>query len=93
MFSSSDRNEREIDKYHDESSSSGSGSESGSSNEQYSSRVPGVPLDVLQGEMRRRVASGSSIGPSTSVQPPIPSPNEEVDIIYSYVKGVPSKID
>ena len=54
---SSDRDEREIDKYHDESNSSDSGSDSDSSHssssggnttvEQYLSRVAGVPLEVL----------------------------------------------
>ena len=57
VFSSSDRDEREIDKYHDESNSSDSGSDSDSSqssssggntiDEQYSSDVPRIPLEVL----------------------------------------------
>ena len=66
---------------------------SGSTDKQYSSGVPGVPLEVLQKEMRRRVASGSSASPSISVQPSIPSPSEMVDIIYSCSVGVSSKID
>ena len=57
MSSSSDRDEREIDENHDESNTSDSSSDSGShcsssrgntTDEQYSSRVPGVPLEVLQ---------------------------------------------
>ena len=54
---SSDRDEREIDEYHDESNSSDGESESDSSHssssggnnidEQYLSGVPGVPLEVL----------------------------------------------
>ena len=93
---------REIDKYHDESKSSSSSSESGSSesgssesgssDEQYSSGVPGIPLEVLQEKLRRRMVSGSSVGPSTSVPASIPSPNEE-DILYCCVVGIPSKID
>ena len=52
MSSSSDRAEIEIDEYHNESNSGGgssesSSSESNSTDEQYSSRVPGVPLKVL----------------------------------------------
>ena len=52
VFLSSDRDEREIDKYHDENNSSGSSSESSSSesgslDEQYSSGVLGIPLEVL----------------------------------------------
>ena len=57
VSSSSDRNEREIDKYHDESNSSDSGSDSDSSqssssggntiDEQYSFDVPRIPLEVL----------------------------------------------
>lgn len=52
MSSSSDRDEKEIDKYQDESNSSDSSSESNSSgsdsmDEQYSSGVLGVPLKVL----------------------------------------------
>ena len=98
VSSSSDRDEREIDEYHDKGNSSGSssessGSESGLTDKQYSYGVPGVPLEVLQKEMRRRVASGSSASPSISVQPSIPSPSEMVDIIYSCSVGVSSKID
>ena len=43
--------------------------------------------------MKRRVASRPSVGPSISVQPSIPSSSEEVDIIYSCVVDIPSKID
>ena len=46
MSSSSDKDKREIDKYHDKSNNSDSSSDSGSTNEQYSSRVPKVPLEV-----------------------------------------------
>ena len=43
--------------------------------------------------MKRRVASRPSVGPSISVQPSIPFPSEMVDIIYSCVVDIPSKID
>ena len=93
MSSSSDKDEGEIDKYHCESNSSGStsessNSESSSSNEHYTS---GVPLEVLQEELRQRTASGSSAGPSTSVPASIPSPSEEEDILYCCAIGIPSR--
>ena len=79
MSSSSNSDERETNEYHDESSSSGSSISDSSSNssnnngrkttdEQYLSRVPGVPLEVLQEEMMMRMASGSLA--STSKMPP-----------------------
>ena len=37
------------------------------------------------------MASGSSVGPSTSTQPSIPSPSEE-DILYCCTVGIPSEI-
>ena len=37
-----------------------------------------------------RAASGSRAGTSTSVPPP---PSNEVETVYSYVIGIPSKID
>ena len=78
MSSSSDRDEREIDKYNDKSnisegsSSSKSNSESSPSDEVYFSSTPGVPLKVFQEEMRKRAALGSSVGPSTTLPAPIP---------------------
>ena len=67
MSSFSDRDEREIDEYHDQTSSNdSSSSDSSSTNEKYSSGVPRVPLEVLQEEMKKRAASGSSIGSCTS---------------------------
>ena len=68
---SSNSENREIDEYHDSTSDSGSssniGSRSGDSSssrgnimdEQYTSGVLGVPLEVLQEELRSRAASGS----------------------------------
>ena len=98
-----DRDEREIDEYHNESNTSGSDSESDSSrssssggetiNEQYSSRVLGIPLEVFQEEMRTRAASGSFANPSTSAPSSIPSPSEKEDISYCCAVGVSSKTD
>ena len=59
--------EREIDKYQDESNSSESNSGgSDSTDKQYSSRVPRVPLKAIQEELRLRAASRSSASPSTN---------------------------
>lgn len=74
MSSSSDRGDREIDKYHDESNSSdssssdssSSSSDTNSTDEQYSSGILKVPLEVLQEEMRRTAASGLHASSSTS---------------------------
>lgn len=62
VSSSSGRDDRQIGEYHNEinsnkgSSGSGSSSESSSLGEGYLSRTPGIPLEVFQEEMRRRVA-------------------------------------
>ena len=69
---SSTSDNREIDEYHDSTSDSGSSSSSGSrsnssssssggntTDEQYTSGVPGAPLEVLQDVLRTRATSGS----------------------------------
>ena len=103
VSSSSDRDEREIDEYHDESNSSDGRSESASSqsssnsssssgsttDKQYSSKVLGVPLEVLQKELKARAMSGLSAGTSTSALSSIPSPEEE--ILYCCTVGIPSR--
>ena len=74
MSSSSDRGDRETDKYHNESNSSdssssdssSSSSDTNSTDEQYSSGILKVPLEVLQEEMRRTAASGLHASSSTS---------------------------
>ena len=60
--------------------------------EHYSS---GVPLEVLQEELRQRTALSSSAGPSFCVPASIPSSSkeEEKDILYCCTVGVPSRID
>ena len=76
VSSSSNSDKREIDEYHDESNnSSSSGSDSSvssSSDEHYSSVVPGVPLEVLQEELRQRMTSSSLA--SLSFHVPVFSP-------------------
>ena len=69
VYSSSNSDNWEIDEYHDSSSDSGSSGSNSSSNgsssssggnttdEQYMSGVPMVPLEVLQEELRTRMAS------------------------------------
>ena len=57
--------------------------------EEYTSGVPGVPLEVLQEQLRKRVAFGSQASTSTSV--PSSSPLDEMETVYSCAVGVPSK--
>ena len=74
---SSNSVEREIDEYHDSGSSGSSSSRDSNSkssssgvgnttNEQYLSGVLGVPLEILQEDMRIRMAFGSLVGTSTN---------------------------
>ena len=74
VSSSNNSDDREIDEYHDSNpsgssidSSNNSSSGGNTTDEQYTSGVPGVPLDVFQEEMRTRMAFGSLAGTSTSV--------------------------
>ena len=101
VSSSSNSNNREIDEYHDSTSDSSSSSsnssrsngrgssEGNTTNEQYSFRVPGVPLEVLQEELRTGVTSESHVGTSTNA--PSSTTPAEVEIFYSCAVGVPSK--
>ena len=101
VSSSSNSNNREIDEYHDStrdssssssnsSRSNGRGSSGGNiTNEQYTFRVPGVPLEVLQEELRTRVASESHVGTSTNA--PSSTTPAKVETVYSCAVGVPSK--
>ena len=83
VSSSSNSDNREIDEYHDSTSdnsssnsnssrSNGSNSSGGNTtDEQYMSRVPGAPLEVLQEELRTRVVSESMLLPlPTLLRPP-----------------------
>ena len=94
MSSSSDRDEREIDENHDESNTSDSSSDSGSScsssegnttDKQYSFGVPRVPLEVLQEEMRTRVAFGLFAFPSTNARCPPPQVKRKLCTVVLWV--------
>ena len=97
MFVSSSRDgtEKAIDKYHDSTGNSGSSSSSShsssggsSTDEGYTSSVPGFPLEVIQEQLRK--ASGSQVGTSSKVPPS--SPLDEAEItVYSCAIDIPSK--
>ena len=98
MSLSSNSLERAIDEYWDVSFGSGGSYESGevstissgsSSDEHYSSGVPGILLEKFQ-EMKRRMASG--VGTSSSREPPSPSKDEE-NVIYSCALEVATTLD
>ena len=59
--------------------------------EEYTSGVPGVPLEVFQEHLRTKAAFESQASTSTSIHssPPL----DEVEIVYSCVVGIPFKID
>ena len=95
VSSSSNSVDKAIDEYHD-SNYSGSSSNSSSSNssgnttdKEYTFGVPGVPLEVLQEQLRTRTASGAGTSTSIHLSPPL----DEVETVYSCVVGIPSKID
>ena len=104
MSGSSSSLEKEIDEYQDVSSRSGgsyesgegstSGSSSSSSDEHYSSGVPGFSLEEFQ-EIQCRTASGT--GASSSRRPPSPlqdvEEEEDEDVIYSCAPEVASTLD
>ena len=90
--SSDDSVEKAIDEYYDSSSDNSSnhssyGNEESSSDEGYTSGVPGLPLEVVQEQLRK--ASGSHIGVSSSVPPS--SPLDEEETVYSRAVGIHSK--
>ena len=98
VSSSSNSNDREIDEYHDSSlsgsstdSSSNSSSRGKTMDEQYTSGVPGVPLDIFQKKIRMRMASRSLAGISTSS--PLSLSSSEEETLYSCAVGIPSKVD
>ena len=89
--SSSDSIEKAIDKYYDSSSDNSSNhssnsNEESSSDEGYASSVPGLPLEVVQEQLRK--ASGSQAGVLSSVPPSSPLDEETV---YSCAVGIHSK--
>ena len=93
---SSNSVDKAIDEYHDSTNYSGSSSCTTSSSgntmdEEYTSGVPGVPLEVFQEHLRTRAASRSRADTSNSI-PSFPS-LDEVETVYSYDVGIPSKTD
>ena len=94
VSSSNNSVDKAIDEYHDSTNYSGSSSSSSSGNTtdgEYTSSVPGVPLKVFQERLRMRAASGSRVGTLTSI--PSSPPLDEVETMYNCVVGIPSKID
>ena len=95
ISSSSNSIDKAIDEYHGTTSCSGSSNTSNSSSggnstdEGYTFGVPGVPLEVFQEQLRKRVASGSHASTSTSAPPS--SPLDEEEIVYNCAVGVNSK--
>ena len=95
VSSSSNSVNQAIDEYHD-SSYSGSSSNSSrisgnTTDEEYTSGVPRVPLEVFQEHLRMRAASGSRAGTSMSI--PSSLPLDKVETVYSCAVGIPSKTD
>ena len=96
ISSSSNSIDMAIDEYHDIASYSGSSSSTSNSSsggnttdKGYTFSVPGVLLEVFQVQLRKRAASGSQAGTSTSVLPS--SPLDEVETVYSCTVGIHSK--
>ena len=92
ISSSSNSTEKAIDEYYDTTSYSGSSNsshsdEGSSTNEGYTSSVLGLPLEVIQEQLRK--ASGSQAGSPSSVPPSSPLDDEET--IYSCAVDIPSK--
>ena len=92
ISSSSDSTEKSIDEYYDTTSNNGSSnnsqsSEESSTDEGYTSGVPGFPLEVIQEQLRK--ASGSQAGTSSNV-PPFSLVDKE-ETVYSCAVGIHSK--
>ena len=90
VSSSNNSIDKTIDEYRDSnysgSSSSNSSSGGNTTNEEYTSSVLGVPLEVLQEQLRTRAISG--VG---TMSIPSSPPLDEEETMYSYVVGIPSK--
>ena len=92
VLSSSNSTKKAINEYYDSTSDNSSdnsshSNEGSSSYEGYNSGVPGLPLEVVQEQLRQ--ASGSQAGVSSSVPPS--SPLDEEEIVYSCAVGIHSK--
>ena len=92
--SSTDSLDKAIDEYYEDSSvrsssSSASDGSGGSTDENYSSGAPGLPIKVVQEQLRR--ASGSQAGSPSSVPPS--NPTDEEETAFSYAVSAHSKTD
>ena len=92
--SSTDSLNKAIDEYYEDSSdrsssSSASDDSGGSTDENYSSGAPGLPIEVTQEQLRR--ASGSQAGSSSNVPPS--NPTDEQETVFSCAIGIHSKTD
>nr|POE60855.1 hypothetical protein CFP56_39864 [Quercus suber] len=95
ISSSSDSTKKAIDEYYDESSDNSSDTSSNSSrgnttDEEYVSGVPGLPLEEVQKQLRKTI--GSQVGTSSSI-PPSSSLDETEVTVYSCAVDIPSKTD
>ena len=84
ISSSSNSTEKAIDEYYDTTSYSGSSnsshsSEGSSTDKGYTFGVPGLPLEVIQEQIRK--ASSSQAGTPSSV--PLSSPLDKKETVYS----------
>ena len=86
-----DSTEKAIEEYYNSSDNSSDHSshsnEESSSDEGYTSGVPGLPLEVVQEQLRK--ASGSQAGVSSSVPPS--SPLDEEETVFNCAVGIHSK--
>ena len=94
ISSSRNSTEKAIDKYYDTTSDSGSSnsshsSEGSSTDKGYTFGVPGLPLEVIQEQLRK--ASGSQAGTLSSVPPS--NPLDEKKIVYSCAVGIHFKMN
>ena len=92
ICSSSNSTEKAINEYYDTTSDSGSSNSSHSSkgsfkDEGYTSGVLGLPLEVIQEQLRK--AFGSQAGTPSSV--PLSSPLDKEETVYSCAVGIHSK--
>ena len=90
VSSSDDSTDKAIDKYYDSSDNSSVRSshsdEESSSDEGYTSGVPGLPLEVVQEQLRKASSPQADVSSSA----PLSSPLDE-ETVYSCVVGIHSK--
>ena len=61
---------------------SNSSSEGSTIDKEYTSGVPGIPLEVFQKQLRTRATSRSRVGTSSA---PLSTPLDEVGMVYSWL--------